>query len=130
MNNQDLSSKDIDVSLKSIDVKMAGWLRFYKIMNIISLCLSGLVIGFLVISPMLEIKIYEGDYDLAATILEILPAFAFSWVILKIINISEAPSSYGGSIFYSFIWMSYFKGAKRVREFYGKNATKIYDPTI
>lgn len=72
-----------------------GWLRFYKIINVISMTLS--ILGLIVVGTQIIWRYLELDkaLDIYAMALEILPAAIVSFAILKILKVqgSYTPDS-------------------------------------
>lgn len=158
MTNRNLDTENTDQDPDLKEIKIGGWLRFYKIITIISLSIAALLIVVIAALAVLGIDAGENIYDLAATALEIAPSLAFSILVLKIIEVREndtpskinhyilaytiatfviyaglrylfandfmieKPTPALGTVIYYFIWTSYFKKSKRVKEFYGSNA--------
>lgn len=139
-------------------VSFGGWLRFYQVINIISVVFIGIVILAIVAFGFMEayddnefseaiIGIFEFLPDLIFSIAIIrilttqnqgipgkivkylgyylaasLLAYAVFYYLFKIEVVTEKPVSFFGSVFYYFIWSSYFKKSKRVKAYYGENA--------
>lgn len=105
MNHEGSDTMNIEDEIKAELPCIAGWLRFFQIINYINITLSVVAFVALVISYMILGDIFDLVMDGPALFLELIPFLIFSYFIIKAIPIRhvETPARIKSLIGYDLI---------------------------